>query len=63
MNKYKALKALANSKKYFNRTVKPEYRFEGTAKEFKDMYLSEMMNTGSVEIPGRLTLLGNPVML
>ena len=45
----------------YNRFVKSEYKL--SRKTFNEVYASEALNTGNVEIPARLTRSGNPVIM
>ena len=49
------------SVRVYNNFVKPEFKL--SRKTFNELYASEALNTGNVEIPARLTRSGNPVIM
>jgi hypothetical protein len=57
----KALKELAGIKAWWNRNVKPQYKSDLTAAEFKNECLEEYMNTGNVEIRACYSKTGCPL--
>ena len=46
-------------KKWYVRMVKPEYA-NRSYRELVEIFGSEWRNTGSIELPGRMTKTGNP---
>jgi hypothetical protein len=46
-------------KQWYVRMVKPEYA-NRSYRELKELFGSEYRNTGSIELPSRMTKTGNP---
>lgn len=53
-------KNMKGFKQWYVKVVKKKYA-QFSYRELKDIYYSELINTGNIEIPGRMTKTGNPV--
>jgi hypothetical protein len=51
MTEKKAFRRLSGAKFWWNKLCKKKYRFYGTADEFKYLYLENVLNFGTFEMP------------